>query len=119
MVSAADFCNFQPRPIIIDCGQDHWKFPKRGPKSMPLSDDPLAYLGILVDIIQEWNQYSVFKDLGREPIQGTEIDLGHRDGKVIVRFLQPNARKRAEKVIKDLDQALVGWSDILEVGFAP
>jgi hypothetical protein len=27
--------------------------------------------GILVDIIQEWNRYSVFKDFDREPIQGT------------------------------------------------
>ena len=36
-----------------------------------LADDPLAlYLGILVDIIQEWNWYSVFKDFDREPIPG-------------------------------------------------
>jgi hypothetical protein len=80
-----------------------------------LSDDPLAYLGILVDIVQEWNRYSVFKEPDREPIQGIEVELGAKAGKVFLRFKEPNAVKRAEKVRKELDQALANWSDLLEV----
>jgi hypothetical protein len=85
------------------------------PGTLRLSDDPLAHLGILVDIIQEWNRYSVFKALAREPIQGIEVELGTKAGKIFLRFKEPNAFKRAEKVRKELNQALADWSDLLEV----
>ena len=85
------------------------------PGKLRLSDDPLAYLGILVDIIQEWNRYSVFKKLDTEPIQGIEVELGSKSGKVLLRFKEPDAVKRAKKVRQELDQALAGWRDLLEV----
>jgi len=85
------------------------------PGKLRLTDDPLAYLGILVDIIQEWNRYSVFKKLDSEPIQGIEVELGSKSGKVFLRFKEPDAVKRAKKVRKELDQALAGWRDLLEV----
>jgi hypothetical protein len=67
------------------------------PGKLSLADDPLAYLGILVDIVQEWNRYSVFKMLDREPIQGIEVELGNTGGKVSLSFREPNGEKRAEK----------------------
>lgn len=85
------------------------------PGKLRLSDDPLAYLGILVDVIQEWNRYSVFKALDREPIQGIEVELGAKAGQILLRFREPNAVQRAEKVRKELDQALENWGDLLEV----
>jgi hypothetical protein len=85
------------------------------PGLLPLTEDPLAYLGILVDIIQEWNRYSVFKDLDREPIQGIEVKLGAERGKVLVQFLEPNASSRAAKLEKDLDKTLDGWRELVEV----
>jgi hypothetical protein len=85
------------------------------PGLLPLTDDPLAYLGILVDIIQEWNRYSVFKDLDREPIQGIEVKLGVDHDRVVVQFLEPNASDRAGNLIKELNKALAGWSDLVEV----
>jgi hypothetical protein len=85
------------------------------PGLLPLNDDPLVYLGILVDIIQEWNRYSVFKGLDREPIQGIEVMLGSNHGKIIVQFLEPNAASGAVKLTKDLDKALSGWRDLVEV----
>jgi hypothetical protein len=88
---------------------DNW------PGKLRLSDDPLAYLGILVDIIQEWNRYSVFKKLDSEPIQGIEVELGSESGKIFLRFKEPDAVKRAKKVRGELDQALAGWRDLLEI----
>lgn len=85
------------------------------PGKLSMSDDPLAYLGILVDIMQEWNRYSVFKDLEREPIQGIEVELGAERHKIVMQFTQPNAAVRAAKMRKNLEQALNGWSDFLEV----
>jgi hypothetical protein len=85
------------------------------PGPLALSEDPLAYLGIMVDVIQEWNRYSVFKDLDREPIQGIEVKLGLDKGKVVVQFLEPNAIARARKLAKDLDQALAGWRELVEI----
>lgn len=86
------------------------------PGKLSLSDDPLAYLGILVDVIQEWNRYSVFKALDREPVQGIEVALGNEKGKILLRFDEPNGTTRAGKVVKELDQALEGWRELLEVG---
>jgi hypothetical protein len=85
------------------------------PGLLSLTEEPLAYLGILVDIIQEWNRYSVFKDLDREPIQGIEVKLGAQRDKILVQFLEPNARSRAERLEKDLEKALSGWRELVEV----
>jgi hypothetical protein len=85
------------------------------PGTLALREDPLAYLGILVDVIQEWNRYSVFKDLDREPIQGIEVKLGLVSDKIVVQFLEPNATGRAEKLTKELDQALAEWRDLVEI----
>jgi hypothetical protein len=82
------------------------------PGLLPLTEDPLAYLGILVDIIQEWNRYSVFKDLDREPIQGIEVKLGAQRDKIFVQFLEPKATAKLEE---DLDKALSGWRDLVEL----
>jgi hypothetical protein len=87
----------------------HWPGPLR------LAEDPLTYLGVLVDIIQEWNRYSVFKSLDQEPIQGIEVNLGNSGGKVIVQFLGPHGDAHREKVRKALAVALADWHELLEV----
>jgi hypothetical protein len=48
-------------------------------------DDPLAFLGILVDILQEWDRYTVKKERGEsafsgaEPPQSTDVNLTQSD----------------------------------------
>jgi hypothetical protein len=91
------------------------KLDAQWPGKLRLTDDPLAYLGIMVDIIQEWNRYSVFKKLDSEPIQGIEVELGVKKRKVFLRFKEPNGVKRARKVRDELDQALAGWKNLLDV----
>ena len=60
-------------------------------------------------------RYSVFKSLDREPIQGTEVQLGSRDGRVVVLFTGPQGNKRAKNLRKDLDEALIGWKALLDI----
>lgn len=85
------------------------------PGSMSIEEDPLAYLGILVDIIQEWDRYFVFKDLDREPLQGTEVKLGFNGTRVVVEFVDPDATNRAKKTIGDLNESLTDWGSYVEV----
>jgi hypothetical protein len=91
------------------------KLDDKWPGKLALSDDPLAYLGIIVDIVQEWNRYSVFKSLDSEPIQGVEVELGSDSGKVVLKFIELNSEKRAKKLRDNLDDALKDWGDVLEV----
>jgi hypothetical protein len=84
------------------------------PGPLQLVEDPLTYLGVLVDIMQEWNRYSVFKSLDQEPIQGIEVRLGNSGGKVIIEFTGPNGAFHRDKV-KDALAALSDSHDLVEV----
>ncbi len=86
------------------------------PGLLPLDEDPLAYLGVLVDIIQEWDRYSVFKALDSEPIQGTEVELGSKAGKILVHFVGSSGPSHAKKLRSNLDEALSDWATVLEIG---
>jgi hypothetical protein len=85
------------------------------PGPLTLDDDPLAYLGILVDIIQEWDRYSVRKVLDGEPIQGNEVELSPKNGVVVVCFLGLDGKGRAKKVEKDLNTALADWEKLVQL----
>jgi hypothetical protein len=106
--AAAAIHNVQQMKDVDQVDQD-W------PGQLNLRDDPLAYLGFLVDTLEEWDRYSVFKTLDREPIQGNEVSLGNKGGKVIVCFLGPLGTKRARVLRNDLDGALAGWKSLLDV----
>jgi hypothetical protein len=85
------------------------------PGLLSLQEDPLAYLGVLVDILEEWDRYSVFKALDSEPIQGIDVELGTDAGKIVVQFLGPLGSKRARKLKSNLSASLADWAAILEV----
>jgi hypothetical protein len=89
------------------------------PGALALDEDPLAYLGVMVDIIQEWDRYAVFKDLDREPIQGIEVKIGLDPEKTAIEFLEPFALKRAQKLRKDLSDFLEGWEEVVTVRPGP
>jgi hypothetical protein len=84
------------------------------PGRLSLDEDPLAYLGVLVDVLEEWDRYSVFKALDAEPIQGTEVELGAPADKVVLRFVGPQGPKRANKLRANLNEALDGWTMLLD-----
>jgi hypothetical protein len=82
---------------------------------LTLREDPLAYLGVLVDAVQQWDRYAVVRgDLLDEkvPLEGHRVFLGQAGHRCFVDY---GDRDRAEEVRAELDRALAGWRGVLEV----
>lgn len=103
--------------------QDRDKWEKCGvavPK-LSLEDDPVAYLGILVDILQDWDRYPVTRgsfllrgatSTTKLPLESWRVDMGdRRGGGVAMRF--PKAALK--KVKDDLSSCLDGWGNLVEL----
>jgi len=85
---------------------------------LELAEDPLAYLGILVDCLQEWDRYSLSGEpalVGQMPAQGATVGLQSdpTSGKIIVDFRGDQGR--AKKVVEDLNTALDDWNSLVDV----
>jgi hypothetical protein len=91
------------------------KLDRRWPGTLSIEEDPLAYLGVLVDILEEWDRYSVFKTLDSEPIQGIEVELGNSAGLVQVSFVGPAGPSRAINLRNNFDESLKDWDELIEV----
>lgn len=75
-----------------------------------IDDDPLAYLGILVDILQEWDRYTVSRESsigGSLPIQGKDVLLGTDNNRIQIDYQNSDIK---EKVIESLDHSLEDWN---------
>ena len=85
---------------------------------LKITEDPFAYLGILVDIIQEWDRYNV-NPAGiftrQLPIQGKDVLVKVKDSGII-NFIFPN-EKIANKIILSLSESLSNWKKIVEISF--
>lgn len=82
---------------------------------LTLSEDPLAYLGILVDVLQEWDRYTVFRTsifTGKLPLQGKDVRLGTDNGIVLIDY---GSEDRAKKVREALNTSLQGWDQVVSV----
>lgn len=84
-------------------------------RQLLLNDDPLAYLGILVDVLQEWDRPKsargqFFK--GQRPVSSRDCQLGASRGKILVSY---GSAAISEKVGQNLDTALAGWKDVVEL----
>lgn len=87
---------------------------QRVPK-LSIKDDPLAFLGILVDCVQEWDRYQVERKSvwnNRLPLQGNELTIASKDGKIEITY--PD-KQWATKVRDNLGIALQGWGDVLVI----
>ena len=82
------------------------------PKPLTIDEDPLSYLGILVDCIQEWDRYFVFALPDRMPVQGIDVKIGVVDGKLVVDL---GTHQRAKSICSGLDKALHGWTDFVQI----
>jgi len=83
---------------------------------LSLEDDPLAYLGIMVDIIQEWDRYGVSREtviLGNLPLQGVDVEMALDAGVTRIKY---NCKRRADKVSEGLDAVLEEWQKIVVIG---
>jgi hypothetical protein len=87
-------------------------------------EDALAYLGVLVDILQEWDRPSSQRD---RTVEGDEYRLSSpdvtiattTDGRVSLsyRCRDNTAAYRTKKMHEELDRALADWSKVVEVSF--
>jgi len=92
------------------------KIPKelRSGKPLTLEEDPLAYLGILVDCIQEWDRYTTSQEsviCGVCPLQGVDVLLSNKND-VIILSLPERFAAEAEK---GLNRSLEDWKRFLKI----
>ncbi|NYH24227.1 hypothetical protein [Paraburkholderia bryophila] len=80
---------------------------------LSLQEEPLTYLGILVDCIQDWDRYFVYDSRTRSPVQGIDVGLSCDDGKIILTV----SKDLGEKIVGDLDVALEAWRDFVDIKF--
>src|ERR1700750_2320609 len=82
-------------------------------RPLALQEDPLAYLGILVDCLQEWDRYTAFRQQvigGAIPIQGVDVKSGaDPDGKIAVEYGNPDRVRTLREI---LDRSLHDWTRI-------
>jgi hypothetical protein len=91
-----------------------------------IQDDPLAFLGILVDELQMWDRFLVHivreVDL-RSPIpESRNLWLSATDGRVSVAYDFPDGKQSVEerdRTTRELDKKLQDWSDVVEVLLTP
>lgn len=100
--------------------RDEWGIKSK----LKLTEDPLAYLGILVDILQEWDRHSARRiqkiGVGPRRINSGDVSIGPaEDGRIAIRYgcRDNNWQKRWDKMNEDLDDALEGWRDLVEISF--
>ena len=81
-----------------------------------IEDDPLAYLGILVDTIQSWDRFNVNRNPYFEkkvPFQSRDVFVKQEDNKLV--FLFKDGKEIAESVQKDLNKALKDWDKYVSI----
>lgn len=95
------------------------RYPKM--EKLTLKEDPIAYLGLLVDLLQDWDRYSVRRGAyvlsrGRPstklPLQSCDVMIGHTGGKVVI---DAGSVDSAERITKELDLCLVEWGELVTV----
>jgi hypothetical protein len=86
---------------------------ERTSRTFKADEDPLTYLGVLVDILQEWDRFRVNPNsLGQpEPVQGVDVFLGNADGTVEISY--PSLV--AAEVCKNLNKTLDGWKNYVKI----
>ena len=81
---------------------------------MGLEEDPLAYLGILVDILQEWDRYSVQR--GSHLADKASLQSRHVKVDPTKSPLQIDLGDRNVKAEKALNGTLLNWNSLVRIG---
>jgi hypothetical protein len=97
---------------------------KQDIQALRLEEDALTYLGILVDILQEWDRYKVYSNPSDSYnfVQGSEMKMwtekktnpGQKEEHSRVVLSYPT-QKAQEKVTKALTESLADWEKIVDV----
>ena len=108
--------------------KDTWNDDDQDRLRIDLEVDPLAYLEILVDLLQEWDRYTVLGESafsGKEVLQSYEtklsIEIGEKNN-YKMRLAYPNRKvlqsykKEMEKLLK---KTLINWSNYVDITEEP
>jgi hypothetical protein len=74
---------------------------------LKLEDDPLAYLGILVDVLQEWDRYTSARNsvfTGKLPVSSNDVKVGVRGAVVLISFKDGEKEKKAKEDLGCLER---------------
>lgn len=88
-----------------------------------LDGDPLAYLGILVDILQEWDRHSMRRTRAiksdRRGINNDDVWIGSDGARISIEYRSRDATQaaRTEDIRKDLNRSLADWESLINVSF--
>jgi hypothetical protein len=88
-----------------------------------LEEDPLAYLEILVDLVQEWDRYTVLGEsafVGSELLQSYEILFvfkSNNTNKFTFTFpwRENSTKQYGDEIGKSLDRILTSWDEYIEL----
>ena len=85
---------------------------------------PLVYLGVVVDMLQEWDRPSSRRQNTVEGanlrINSSDVTIGSTESgqvRIVYGCRDGSAQEREEKLREELDRALFNWSDVVEVQF--
>lgn len=98
-----------------------YRYPKA--TRLTLDEDPIAYLGLLVDLLQDWDRYSVRRGAyvlsrGRSaskiPLQSSDVRMGldKKSGRVVFDLGNNGA---AERMREELELFLTNWKALVEI----
>ena len=88
-----------------------------------LDEDPLAYLGILVDILQEWDRHSMRRTRAiksdRRGINNDDVWIGNDGSRIFIEYRSRDATQdaRNDDIRKDLNRSLADWESLVDVSF--
>jgi hypothetical protein len=86
-------------------------------QKLRLEEDPIAYLGVMVDGLQDWDRYAVrrgaaFGTSAQLPLQGSDVQVDATGDRLEFRI--PNARL-VTKLVEAFDIALEDWRQLLSI----
>lgn len=95
---------------------------KTGVLKIGINDDPLAFLGVLVDALQEWDRYTVLGESAftdTEPLQSTEVDLLFKSNNEPIHLNYPKKNGSKVDFSGDIEKVLNGclenWKGIVTI----
>lgn len=98
---------------------DDWDRGEEPEELLSVEVEPLAYLGILVDCLQQWDRYSVRGTpaiTGRLPIQGADMSVNILpDGRTRLLYEGESSEFLVAEIAKTLDSCLEDWGQIVVV----
>ncbi|MBF6650220.1 hypothetical protein [Methylobacter sp. BlB1] len=102
--------------------KETWNVKKNAELKIQIEEDPLAYLQILVDLMQEWDRYTVLGEsafVGAELLQSYEALLEFDEKTSKFKFAFPwrenSTKQYGDEIGKNLERILIYWKKHIDL----